>query len=64
MAEYEVYVELEGDVDIDIDFSDYTFKEILIILWKVIRGQKVTFEEIPVELGGDTYVEIEPQDRY
>ena len=41
MAEYEVYVELEGDVDIDIDFSIYTFKEILILLWKVIRGQKV-----------------------
>ena len=59
MAEYEVYVELEGDVDIGIDFSIYTFKEILILLWKVIRGQKVTFEEIPVELGGDTYVEIE-----
>ena len=59
MAEYEVYVELEGDVDIDIDFSIYTFKEILSLLWKVIRGQKVTFEEIPVELGGDTYVEIE-----
>jgi len=64
MAEYEVYVELEGDVDVNVYFSDYTFKEILIILWKVIRGQKVTFEEIPVELGGDTYVEIEPQDRY
>ena len=61
MAEYEVYVELEGDVDVDVYFSDYTFKEILIILWKVIRGQKVTFEEMPVELGGDTYVEI---DRY
>ena len=59
MAEYEVHVELEGDVDIDIDFSDYTFKEILILLWKVIRGQKVTFEEIPVELGGDTVVDIE-----
>ena len=64
MAEYEVYVELEGDVDIDIDFSIYTFKEILILLWKVIRGQTATFEEIPVELGGDTYVEIEPRDRY
>ena len=59
MAEYEVYVELEGDVDIDIDFSIYTFKEILTLLWKVIRGQKVTFEEIPVELGGDTVVDIE-----
>ena len=59
MSEYEVYVELEGDVDVNVYFSDYTFKEILIILWKVIRGQKVTFEEIPVELGGDTYVEIE-----
>jgi len=29
MSEYEVYVELEGDVDVDIDFSIYTFKEIL-----------------------------------
>jgi len=64
MAEYEVYVELEGDVEIDIDFSIYTFKEILTLLWKVIRGQTATFEEIPVELGGDTYVEIEHQDRY
>ena len=64
MAEYEVYVELEGDVDIDIDFSIYTFKEILTLLWKVNRGQTATFEEIPVELGGDTYVEIEPQGRY
>ena len=64
MAEFETYVELDGEVDIDIDFSVYTYKEIITLLWKILRGQKVTFEEVYVEIGGDTNVEIEPQDRY
>ena len=64
MVEFETYVELEGEIDIDIDFGGYTFKETIILLWRVLRGQTVTFEEVFVELGGDTNVEIEPQDRY
>ena len=64
MAEYETYVELEGNTDIDIDFGGYTFKETIILLWRVLRGQSVTFEEVFVELSGDTTVEIEPRDRY
>ena len=64
MAEYEVDVHLEGETDVEIDMKQFTYKEILILLWKVIRGQIVTFEDVYVELGGETYVEIEPQDRY
>ena len=64
MAEYEVNAHLDGEVDIDIDFSFYTDKQKMLIARKVLAGLHVTFEEVYVELEGECYVEIEPQDRY
>jgi len=64
MVEFETYVELEGEVDVEIDFSIYTDKDKLKLIRQILQGKKVTFEEIYVELGGDTNVEYEPQDRY
>jgi len=64
MVEFETYVELDGEVDIEIDFSIYTNKDKLKLIRQILQGKKVTFEEVYVELGGDTNVEYEPQDRY
>ena len=64
MAEFETWAELDGEVDIDIDMKQFTYKEILTMIKKILLGQIVTFHEVYVELGGDVCVEIEPQGRY
>ena len=64
MAEFEVNAHLEGETDIEIDFSFYTDKQKIAIVKKILAGLHVTFEDVYVELEGETYVEIEPQDRY
>ena len=63
MAEYEVEVHLDGEIEIDIDFSFYTDKELMIIARKVLSGLHVTFDDVYVELTGDTIVNIEPMER-
>ena len=64
MAEYEVDVHLEGETDVEIDMKQFTYREVLKLIKQILLGQTVTFEDVYVELGGETYVEIEPQDRY
>lgn len=64
MSEYEVDTHLEGETDIEIDFDQYTDKQLKEIVKKILARQTITFEDIYVELYGETTVEIEPQDRY
>jgi mannose-6-phosphate isomerase-like protein (cupin superfamily) len=64
MAEFTVDAELEGETDIDIDFSFYTDKQRIMIARKILAGLHVTFEDVYVVLEGETTVEIEPADRY
>ena len=64
MAEYEVNAHLEGEIDIEIDFSKWSDKQKLDLLFAVLLGDKHTFEGVYVELEGETNVEIEPQERY
>ena len=64
MAEYEVDVHLEGETDVEIDMKQFTYREVLKLIKQILLGQTVTFEDVYVELGSETYVEIEPQDRY
>ena len=63
MAEYEVTAHLEGETDIEIDFDAYTDKDKLKLIEQILTNKKVTFEEVYVELEGECYVEIEPQER-
>ena len=62
MAEFEVEATVDGEVDIDIDFSKYTDDQRMKLIKAIANGEKFTFEAIYVELTGDTFVEIEPMD--
>ena len=64
MGEYEVNAHLEGETDIEIDFKKWTDKQILDLIFILITKDKYTFKDIYVMLEGETYVEIEGQDRY
>ena len=64
MAEYEVNAHLDGEIDIEIDFSKWLDKKKLDLIFLILTGDKHTFEEVYVELEGETNVEIEPQERY
>ena len=62
MAEFEVEATITEMVDIEIDFSKYTYIERIMLISAINRGDKHTFESIEVEVTGDTIVEIEPHD--
>jgi len=64
MAEFEVYASLEGETDIEISFKKMSRKAKWTLIKSIIFGQKVTFPDVYVELNGDTFVEIEPMERY
>lgn len=64
MAEYCVNVHLESETDIEINFSKWTNRQIAEFIFIIKTKGKYTFKDIYVELEGETYVEIEPQDRY
>jgi hypothetical protein len=64
MAEYEVNAHLDGEIDIEIDFSKWSNKKRLDLIFLILTGDKHTFNDVYVELEGETNVEIEPQDRY
>ena len=63
MAEYEVEVHLDGEVEINIETKDLTYSDKLELIKKIILDQTLTFDDIYVELVGDTIVDIEPQER-
>jgi len=60
--EVEVFAELEGETDVEIDFSKLSPDEIAKIQRAISLGDKYTFKNVAVSLEGDTYVEIEPMD--
>ena len=63
MAEYEVEVHLDGEVEINIETKDLTYSDKLELIKKIILDQTLTFDDIYVELIGDTIVDIEPMER-
>ena len=63
MAEYEVEAHLDGEVEINIETKDLTYSDKLELIKKIILDQTLTFDDIYVELIGDTIVDIEPQER-
>ena len=63
MAEYEVEAHLDGEVEINIETKDLTYSDKLELIKKIILDQTLTFEDIYVELIGDTIVDIEPMER-
>lgn len=63
MAEYEVNAHLEGEVDIDIETNKMSSGRKLALVQQILRGDKISFASIYVELEGECYVEIEPQER-
>jgi len=64
MAEFETTATLEQEIDIDIDFNDYTLDQKLRIIGTIVRGDVWTFKDVPVILEGETTVEIEPAEWY
>ena len=62
MAEFEVVAHLEGDTDVEIDFSAFSREQRLMIIEHIVKGKKFTFKGIPVSLEGETMVDIEPMD--
>ena len=63
MVEYEVEAHLDGEVEINIETKDLTYSDKLELIKKIILDQTLTFDDIYVELRGDTIVCIEPQER-
>ncbi len=63
MAEYEVEAHLDGEVEINIETKDLTYSDKLELIKKIILDQTLTFDDIYVELIGDTIVDIEPMER-
>jgi len=63
MAEYEVAAHLDGEVEINIETKDLTYSDKLELIKKIILDQTLTFDDIYVELIGDTIVDIEPMER-
>ena len=64
MAEFEVNAYLEGETDIDIFFNKFSYITRIKMAICVLFGGQICFDNTWVELEGETYVEIEPQDRY
>jgi hypothetical protein len=62
MAEFETWVETEFEDEVFIDFSAYSRKERLEIAEKIINGEEVIFEDVPLYFAGEVLVDIEPQD--
>jgi hypothetical protein len=60
MAEFEVEATLNGETDVEIDFSNISRAERFLIFLASVLGKKHTFKDIYVELEGTTFVEIEP----
>ena len=63
MVEYEVEAHLDGEVEINIETKDLTYSDKLELIKKIILDQTLTFDDIYVELIGDTIVDIEPMER-
>ena len=63
MAEYEVEAHLDGEVEINIETKDLTYSDKLELIKKIILDQTLTFDDVYVELCGDTVVCIEPMER-
>ena len=64
MAEYEVNAHLEGETNIDIETNKMSSGRKLTLIRQILRGDKISFANVYVELEGECCVEIEPQDRY
>ena len=63
MAEFEVNAHLEGEIDIEINFSKWSDKKKMDLIFLILTGDKHTFNDVYVELEGETNVEIEPNER-
>jgi len=63
MAEYEVNAHLEGETDIEIPTIFLSWREKFNLICRILQG-KLICANVWVELEGECYVEIEPQDRY
>ena len=64
MAEFEVNAHLEGETDIDVKFNKFSIRDKLRMIVIILLGGTICFQDTWVELEGETYVEIEPQERY
>ena len=64
MAEYEVEVTLDGEIEINIETKDLTDSDKLKLIEKIVLDQTLTFDDVYVELTGDTFVTIDPPERY
>ena len=62
MAEFTGNAEEEFNTDIDIDFSDWSEERKHKLINAIVRGDKFTFEEVPVVFSGEVTIDVEPQD--
>ena len=64
MAEFEVTVILEEDVDVEIDFRDYTLVKKEKLISDILYGRNHIFKNTTVIVEGNTMVDITPDYTY